>query len=46
MINEMFWLERKALEHVNTYIVIEHNALEHMKNIIENVGHKLWSIPC
>ena len=46
MINEMFCVEREALEHMSTYICVEHKALEHMKNIIGNVGHKLRRIPC
>ena len=31
MIDEMFCVEREALEHMSTYIFVEHKALEHMK---------------
>ena len=31
MIDEMFCIEQEALEHMRTYIFVEHKALEHMK---------------
>ena len=31
MIDEMFFVEREDLEHLSTYICVEHNAMEHMK---------------
>ena len=55
MINEMFCVEREALEHTSTYICVENKALEHMKIKFELLGiiprafhvdveHKLWRI--
>ena len=34
MIDEMFSVEQKDLEHMSIYICVEHKAPEHMKNII------------
>ena len=31
MIDEMFFVEREDLEHLSTYICVEHKVLEHMK---------------
>ena len=31
MIDEMFCVERGDMEHMSTYICVEHEALEHMK---------------
>ena len=31
MIDEMFFVEREALENMSTYISVEPKALEHMK---------------
>ena len=38
MIDEMFCVEREALEHMSTYIYVEHKALEHMKIYLEMLG--------
>ena len=34
IIDEMFCVEQKALEHMSTYIFVEQEALEHMSNYI------------
>jgi len=55
MIDDMFYVEQEALEHMSNYICVDHKALEHMKIYLEMLGigsrefHvdvdlKLWSI--
>ena len=55
MIDDMFFVERGALEHMSTYICVEREALEHMKRELEvlgispksfhvDVGNKLWNM--
>ena len=37
-IDEMFFVEQEALEHMSTYICVEYKALEHMKILLEILG--------
>ena len=40
MVYEMFYVERRALEHMSIIFVIEHEALEHMKRNVGSIRHK------
>ena len=48
MIDEIFCVEREALEHMSTYIFVEHKYLEMLGMssgaFHVDVEHKIWSI--